>query len=181
MTTTLITGASSGLGAEMARQFAAHGQDHALAARRLDRLEELREKILADYPDLRIEIRALDVLDDDAVFAVFEDFAETFAHYLHISDTLATVAVGGVVLRAERVDGLLGEDVVPRQSYLDAPVEEMLRDWRWLSMLLNRASRAMGKGDLYPFTIVEPVVRKFAFVHKVVQDANAATVRPILD
>lgn len=111
----------------------------------------------------------------------WEDFAETFAHYLHISDTLATVAVGGVVLRAERVDGLLGEDVVPRQSYLDAPVEEMLRDWRWLSMLLNRASRAMGKGDLYPFTIVEPVVRKFAFVHKVVQDANAATVRPILD
>lgn len=78
MPTTLITGASSGLGAEMARQFAAHGQDLALAARRVERLEELRDQILAAHPGRRVEVRALDVLDDDAVFAVFQDFAETF-------------------------------------------------------------------------------------------------------
>ena len=45
--TILITGASSGLGAEMARQFAAKGYDLALCARRLDRLEALRAEILA--------------------------------------------------------------------------------------------------------------------------------------
>jgi len=46
MTTTLITGASSGLGAEMARQLAARGEDLALCARRTDRLEELRTEII---------------------------------------------------------------------------------------------------------------------------------------
>lgn len=76
--TILITGASSGLGAEMARQFAALGYDLALAARRLDRLEELRAQILAAHPDRRIEVRQLDVLDDDAVFAVTHEVAETF-------------------------------------------------------------------------------------------------------
>ena len=78
MTTILITGASSGLGAEMARQFAAAGNDLALAARRVDRLEELRAEILAASPDTRVEIRALDVNDDDAVFEVFRGFADDF-------------------------------------------------------------------------------------------------------
>ncbi|QBR93046.1 SDR family oxidoreductase [Nocardioides euryhalodurans] len=78
MTTTLITGASSGLGAEMARQLAARGQDLALCARRTDRLDELRAEILAAHPGRRVEVRALDVTDDDAVFAVFRDFAATF-------------------------------------------------------------------------------------------------------
>ena len=49
MSTILITGASSGLGAEMARQFAAKGHDLALCARRTERLEELREEILAAH------------------------------------------------------------------------------------------------------------------------------------
>lgn len=78
MPTTLITGASSGLGAEMARQLAEHGNDLALAARRLERLEELRDEILAAHPERRVEIRALDVTDDDAVFEVFRAFAEDF-------------------------------------------------------------------------------------------------------
>jgi short-subunit dehydrogenase len=78
MPTTLITGASSGLGAEMARQLAEHGNDLALAARRLERLEQLRDEILAAHPDRRVEIRALDVTDDDAVFEIFRAFAEDF-------------------------------------------------------------------------------------------------------
>ena len=76
MTTTLITGASSGLGAEMARQFAAKGHDLALCARRTDRLEELRGEILAAHPSLTVSVRALDVNDDDAVFSVIPGFAE---------------------------------------------------------------------------------------------------------
>ncbi len=72
--TVLITGASSGLGAEMARQLAALGHDLALCARRTDRLEELREEILAAHPDRRVEIRALDVDDHEQVFEVFRAF-----------------------------------------------------------------------------------------------------------
>ena len=78
MTTTLITGASSGLGAEMARQFAAKGHDLALCARRTDRLEELRAELLAAHPGQRVELRALDVNDDDQVFEVFGAFRDDF-------------------------------------------------------------------------------------------------------
>lgn len=76
MSTILITGASSGLGAEMARQFAARGDVLALCARRTDRLEELRTEILAAHPEARVAIRALDVNDDDQVFEVVRGFAE---------------------------------------------------------------------------------------------------------
>ena len=77
--TILITGASSGLGAEMARQFADRGHDLALCARRLDRLEELRAEILAAHPGRRVDVRALDVTDDDQVFAVFRAFRDDAA------------------------------------------------------------------------------------------------------
>ena len=74
MTTTLITGASSGLGAEMARQLAARGHDLALCARRTDRLEALRDEICTADPRRRVEVRSLDVVDDDQVFEVFRGF-----------------------------------------------------------------------------------------------------------
>ena len=66
---TLITGASSGLGAEMARQFAAKGHELALVARRTERLAELRDSL----PGGRALIQALDVDDHDAVFRVFAE------------------------------------------------------------------------------------------------------------
>jgi short-subunit dehydrogenase len=72
--TILITGASSGLGEEMARQFAARGHDLALCARRTDRLEALREAITARHPGVRVVVRRLDVNDHDAVFEVFRAF-----------------------------------------------------------------------------------------------------------
>ena len=74
MSTTLITGASSGLGAEMARQLAARGHDLALCARRTDRLVELATEITTAHPDRRVAVKALDVNDHDAVFRVFDEF-----------------------------------------------------------------------------------------------------------
>jgi short-subunit dehydrogenase len=76
----LITGASSGLGAEMARQFADLGYDLALCARRLERLDELKAELLAKHPDRRVEIRTLDVTDHDQVFEVFHAFHKDFGH-----------------------------------------------------------------------------------------------------
>lgn len=69
----LITGASSGLGAEMARQFAAKGHDLALCARRVEHLEKLRDE-LGDA--VSVTVHALDVNDHDAVFRVFREAAD---------------------------------------------------------------------------------------------------------
>ena len=76
--TILITGASSGLGAEMARQFAARGHDLALCARRTEKLDALREEIAGSSPGVRVEVRPLDVTDDDQVFEVFRAFRDDF-------------------------------------------------------------------------------------------------------
>ncbi|WP_410786786.1 SDR family oxidoreductase [Kribbella sp. C-35] len=69
----LITGASSGLGAEMARQFAAKGHNLALTARRTDRLETLRAELTERYPQVTVVTHSLDVTDHDQVFKVFRE------------------------------------------------------------------------------------------------------------
>jgi short-subunit dehydrogenase len=70
----LITGASSGLGEGMARQFAAKGRNLALCARRTERLEKLAAELTAAHPGIKVVTRTLDVTDHDRVFTVFEEF-----------------------------------------------------------------------------------------------------------
>jgi short-subunit dehydrogenase len=72
----LITGASSGLGEGMAREFAKMGRNLVLCARRLERLEELKRELLAANPNIRVLVRSLDVNDYDQVFEVFRAFKE---------------------------------------------------------------------------------------------------------
>jgi short-subunit dehydrogenase len=76
--TILITGASSGLGEGLAREHAAHGRDLALCARRTENLEKLRAELLAQYPGVKIAVRALDVNNHAQVFEVFNAFAAEF-------------------------------------------------------------------------------------------------------
>ncbi|MBR8740261.1 SDR family oxidoreductase [Nocardiopsis sp. MG754419] len=73
--TIIITGASAGLGAEMARRFAALGYDLGLGARRGERLAALREEITAAHPDRRVVLRVLDVTDGEAVSTAFTEIA----------------------------------------------------------------------------------------------------------
>jgi len=72
----LITGASSGLGAGMARAFAAQGRDLALCARRTDRLEELKAELSQQYPSVKIAVAQLDVNDHDQVPKVFGELSD---------------------------------------------------------------------------------------------------------
>ncbi|MEO6794725.1 MAG: SDR family oxidoreductase [Mycobacterium sp.] len=72
----LITGASSGLGAGMARAFAARGRDLALCARRTDRLDELKAELMQQYPGINVAVAALDVNDHDEVPKVFTKLAD---------------------------------------------------------------------------------------------------------
>jgi short-subunit dehydrogenase len=72
----LITGASSGLGAGMARAFAAKGRDLALCARRTDRLDELKDQLLQQYPSIKIAVAALDVNDHEQVPKVFAELSD---------------------------------------------------------------------------------------------------------
>ncbi|MCW2747914.1 MAG: hypothetical protein JWP10_1056 [Nocardioidaceae bacterium] len=115
---------------------------------------------------------SLSFISEYATMHPWEDFAECFAHYLHITSTLGTAASAGLKLQAEKVPGVVRHDVEPRLTYDDASIDDILNDWHWLSLLFNRVNRSMGQDDLYPFDLVEPVVHKLAFVHKVVTLAS---------
>jgi hypothetical protein len=81
----------------------------------------------------------------------FEDFAETWAHYLHICDTVETVAEYGLTAVAPVTAFTSFRDVVTGV-------------WVPLAIALNMINRSMGKDDLYPFVIPGPVLDKLDFV-----------------
>lgn len=110
-------------------------------------------------------------ISEYATMHPWEDFAECFAHYLHITDTIDTSREAGMILHGDRVRFAAPGDVEPLTSYADVPVQRLLDDWRWISLFFNRVNTAMGKNPLYPFAIPGPVVDKLDFVHRVVREA----------
>ncbi len=110
-------------------------------------------------------------ISEYATMHPWEDFAECFAHYLHITDTIDTTREAGMVLHADRVRFAAPGDITPLESYCDSPIERLLTDWTWISLFFNRVNAAMGKSPLYPFEISAPVADKLAFVHEVVREA----------
>jgi hypothetical protein len=112
-------------------------------------------------------------ISEYATMHPWEDFAECFAHYLHITDAIETSREAGMVLHADRMPFAAPRDVVPLESYADEPVEQMLYDWKWMSLFFNRINTGMGKNPLYPFEIPPPVVAKLGFVHRVIRETAA--------
>src|ERR1700761_4341134 len=72
----LITGASSGIGAQLAREFANRGRNLALCARRAERLTELRAELTSRHPDITVLTRKLDVTNYDDVFTAFGELTD---------------------------------------------------------------------------------------------------------
>ena len=99
----------------------------------------------------------------------WEDWAETFAHYLHIRDTLQTAAAFGLLVAGPVEDPTLM--AVPAFR-ADDTAAEMLAEWLPLTYALNAVNRSMGRGDLYPFVLSPAVVDKLTFVHNVVRPSS---------
>lgn len=101
----LITGASSGLGAEMARRFAGMGRDVALCARRIDRLDTLRDELRAAHPGITVAARQLDVDDHAAVPEVFGQLRDELGG---IDRVIVNAGIGkGAVIGTGRADANL--------------------------------------------------------------------------
>ena len=92
----------------------------------------------------------------------WEDWAETFAHYLHIRDTLQTAAAFGLLVVGPRLDPAL---MAAPSSAREHRFDDVVADWLPLTYALNAVNRSMGKDDLYPFVLSPPAVQKLAFVH----------------
>ncbi|WP_102141085.1 zinc-binding metallopeptidase family protein [Mycobacterium hubeiense] len=90
-----------------------------------------------------------------------EDWAETFAHYLHIRDTLDTAAAFGFAPA-----GAMCERTVLGSSGFDTIIEL----WLPLAWGLNMVNRSMGRDDLYPFVLPPAVLEKMRFIHTIVDE-----------
>ena len=100
----------------------------------------------------------------------WEDFAETWAHYLHMVDTLETGGAWNIVLRPR-----LDYDKILTTS-LDFDVYDgrleiatIADAWITLSAALNTFNRSMGLPDAYPFVLSPTVIEKLGFVHDLVR------------
>jgi hypothetical protein len=95
----------------------------------------------------------------------WEDWAETFAHYLHIRAT--TQAAGAFGMLVTGPPEATGTDLmaVPAAIGGDDAFSEIIDTWLPLTYALNAVNRSMGLPDLYPFTLRPRVIEKLAFVH----------------
>lgn len=107
----------------------------------------------------------------------WEDFAETWAHYLHIIDSLETGGSWGITLqpRLDR-EGILTTDLDFKVYDEATTIEQIVEAWTALSSALNSLNRSMGLPDLYPFVLSPAVVGKLGFIHDLVHGrvGNAA-------
>jgi hypothetical protein len=103
----------------------------------------------------------------------WEDFAETWAHYLHIVDTLEMGAAFGLRIGPWIADGALaaGLDFDP---YGPGTIERLVEAWLPLVFAVNSLNRSMGQPDLYPFVLTPGVVRKLGFIHGLVHDKRGS-------
>ncbi|WP_153163247.1 putative zinc-binding metallopeptidase [Zoogloea sp. 1C4] len=99
----------------------------------------------------------------------WEDWAETWAHYLHVVDALDTADHWGLHLDGS-AEGPAAAD--PGESFGKPFRERLTFAWLPLSRFLNSMSRSLGHGDVYPFVLPDPVLDKLAFVDEVVRSAN---------
>lgn len=101
----------------------------------------------------------------------WEDWAETWAHYLHLVDTLDTARSFGldgerVELSYERFGPQVLQDAGDAQA---AGFLQLINSWMELTGVLNELSRSMGVPDFYPFVLSAAAVRKLYLVHRIVQ------------
>ncbi len=112
----------------------------------------------------------------------WEDWAETFAHYLHIRDTLQTAAAYGLLVTGPRQTADPALTALPPVEPETRSLESIIDEWLPLTYALNAVNRSMGRGDLYPFTLAPTVIEKLGFVHErvlgtVTPPARGVTVR----
>jgi hypothetical protein len=105
----------------------------------------------------------------------WEDFAETWAHYLHIVDTLETASAFGL-----RIQPAIDQDGTHSarldfDPYAVGTINEIIDAWAPFVIAMNSVNRAIGRPDLYPFVLSPAVVEKLSFIHDLVRGASRPT------
>ncbi len=104
----------------------------------------------------------------------WEDWAETWAHYMHLMDTMETAYFFGIgihPLKGESIHADLKEDPHSIDDF-----QAVFDKWLPLSFALTSLNRSMGHNDFYPFVIAPKVVKKLSFIHRILSKARLKAV-----
>jgi len=110
----------------------------------------------------------LNFISEYATTHPWEDWAETWAHYLHIMDTLETADAFGMSVaprianKSDHVNAMVKVNPYQQENF-----QQLLDTWLPITFAMNSMNRSMGNHDLYPFVIPPKVVEKLSFIHKV--------------
>lgn len=111
----------------------------------------------------------------------FEDWAECWAHYMHMRDTVDTALSFGLNVDTDQLE--FTPFTLEALYQADHPEAGLflafLNRWMQLTMMLNGMSRAMGQADFYPFVLADEVVTKLHFIHLVVSAARQNSAAPV--
>ena len=103
----------------------------------------------------------------------WEDWAETWAHYLHMVDTLETAKSHGLSLRVPGRRAIRRAHRPPiALAFRD--FESLTSSWNAVTLALNSLNRSMGMKDAYPFVLSPKVLEKLRFVHELIQRQRKA-------
>ncbi len=108
----------------------------------------------------------------------WEDFAETWAHYLHIIDGLETATAFGLEVHPAAAEDRQLDAKARIDPYLWSSFTEMIEVWLPLTYALNAMNRSMGLLDLYPFVLSPAVMHKLGFIHDLVHGQVKQVVAP---
>ena len=113
-------------------------------------------------------------ISEYATMHPWEDWAETWAHYLHMVDTLETAKSHGLTVRTpgKKVGKKVATEALTFQNY-----ESLSTSWQAVTLALNDLNRSMGVKDAYPFVVSPTVHGKLRFVHELVRDQQSERAR----
>jgi hypothetical protein len=112
-------------------------------------------------------------ISEYATMHPWEDWAETWAHYLHMVDTLETAKSHGLILRSlVKEDGKKAGKTVATEALAFQNYESLSSSWQAVTLALNDLNRSMGIKDAYPFVLSPPVHAKLRFVHELIRAAG---------
>jgi hypothetical protein len=106
----------------------------------------------------------------------WEDWAESWAHYMHMTDALETAHATGLSLHPQRPDEPSMETPAHPLRPEGQDFQQMMDAWLPLTYVLNNLSRGLGRADSYPFVLTSTVIEKLRFIHETVKAQIAAPI-----
>jgi hypothetical protein len=102
----------------------------------------------------------------------WEDWAETWAHYLHMVDTSETARAHGLALEARPVPEGPSQPAIALRRLDRRSFDDLASGWLPLTLALNSLNRSMGLPDPYPFVLSDAALAKLRFMHEVIEASN---------